>query len=226
MRDCFRSEQLSDNALYERAFELIDVKNFTSYMILNIWAQNHDWPHNNWYAARPRRSDGRWIFLVWDAEFGVGRIPQGWSADTFSYVFSRDSAASDILRALLQNPDYQRRFLTTLEAFLEGPLAPESVRAHIRRLSGKIRPDIGEETALTGHSEATWRDNIRAMEEFAEQRNSVIRGAITSSSRFRYVPSRPWSLRSFDAMGRRLSALTASSSRRRRSSRSRRPTRR
>ena len=187
MRDFFRNERLSNDTLYERALALIDVENFTNYMLLNIWAQNHDWPHNNWYAARPRRPDGKWIFLVWDAEFGIGRIPQGWSADTFSYVFSRDSALSDILGGLLQNPDYQQRFVESLEKLLEGPLAPANVRAHVRRLAEKIRPEIAEETALTGHSEATWIENIRAMEEFAENRNSVILESIMSSSRFRYL---------------------------------------
>ena len=56
-------------ARYEQAAQQLDIENFTSYFLLNIWAQNVDWPHNNRIVARPREGvDGRWRFIVWDAE--------------------------------------------------------------------------------------------------------------------------------------------------------------
>ena len=56
-------------AQYKQAAQQLDIENFTSYVLLNIWAQNVDWPHNNRIVARPRAGvDGRWRFIVWDAE--------------------------------------------------------------------------------------------------------------------------------------------------------------
>ena len=40
----FLEGDLSNEALYERALELVNIEDFTAYIILHIWAQNHDWP--------------------------------------------------------------------------------------------------------------------------------------------------------------------------------------
>jgi spore coat protein CotH len=68
--------------------EKLDLESFTAYLILNLWAQNEDWPHNNWYAARPRRADGKWFFLTWDAEYSLGLRPQGYQANSIAYMMS------------------------------------------------------------------------------------------------------------------------------------------
>src|SRR5690606_4435763 len=164
-----------------------DVDSFTMYMILNVWAQNHDWPHNNWYAARPARPGGRWIFLCWDAEFGLGRVPGGFNADTFSHVFSRgDSAFSVILQALLKNPGYQERFLAELDRHLAGALSPENVVAVIDRQARLVAEDMPEEAALTGRTVDIWRENLESMRAFAHGRGAAIRSFIVRSNRFTF----------------------------------------
>ncbi len=172
---------------YERARELIDVENFTDYMILNIWAQNHDWPQNNWYAARPRRPDGRWIFLSWDAEFGIGRIPPGYTADTLTHVLQRNSSIARIFASLLRNRDYQRHVFERFEMHLEGALSPENVLARIERLRSRIERDMDDEAALSSYSIGDWRANIASMERFAERRNDFVARVILASPRFRFT---------------------------------------
>ena len=173
--------------LYRQAQESIDIENFTSYMILNIWAQNHDWPHNNWYAARPRRPDGQWIFLSWDAEFGIGRNPGGFGSDTFQHVFNRsDAPLTTILSGLLRNSDYQRFFLEEVDRHLSQALAPGNVLVHIRRLRDIIVRDIPAEVSVAGGSISSWNANIRNMENFARGRNARIRSFIFNSSRFTF----------------------------------------
>ncbi|MDE2994226.1 MAG: CotH kinase family protein, partial [Chloroflexota bacterium] len=67
--DWLTSADLRAPAQYEQVARQLDIENFTSYVLLNIWAQNVDWPHNNRVMARPRAGvDGRWRFIVWDAE--------------------------------------------------------------------------------------------------------------------------------------------------------------
>ena len=41
-----------DADLAETLKRRVDIDDFTAYMIVNLWGQNYDWPHNNWYAAR------------------------------------------------------------------------------------------------------------------------------------------------------------------------------
>ena len=180
-----RNQLLRDETL-EEAGRLIDIENFTSYMILNIWAQNHDWPHNNWYAARPQRPDGRWIFLSWDAEFGLGRSPGGFSNDTFAHVMGNGATHASVLRSLLSHPVYQSFFLQKLDEYLAGPLSPDNVLRSVRLHASTIDPDMAEEAALTGQSITTWRNNIRSIETFAARRGSAIRNHIYNSTRFTF----------------------------------------
>ncbi|MBN1422226.1 MAG: CotH kinase family protein [Planctomycetes bacterium] len=183
LRTFMATHDFADDDLYAQACGMIDIENFTDYMILNIWAQNHDWPHNNWYAACPQRADGKWIFLSWDAEFGIGLIPGGWSSDTFAHVFSKNTASLTVIfSALLENPGYRRYFLDELDRQLAGALAPENVLAHIRRLRGTIAPDMSRECALAGQSVQTWRNNVAVLETFAGARNPII---------LRYVQNNP-----------------------------------
>ena len=52
--DWVNRADLSEMAQYEQAAQQLDIENFTSYFLLNIWMQNVDWPHNNRIVARPR----------------------------------------------------------------------------------------------------------------------------------------------------------------------------
>jgi len=185
--DFFRRNRrnLNDEELYRQAASLIDIEDFTAYVILNIWSQNHDWPHNNWYMARPRVPDGRWIFLVWDAEFGIGRNPQGFSADTLSHVLGRaDSPLGTILDALLSSEKYRSYFWEKTQEFLDTVLSPENVIEHIRELHDLLAPDMPRELALVGRSMTLWERNVQALETFALRRPDVVRSFIARNPRF------------------------------------------
>ncbi|GIT12799.1 MAG: hypothetical protein CM1200mP34_2050 [Verrucomicrobiales bacterium] len=53
---------------YAAVERLFDVDNFIDYIMLNVYANTGDWPHNNW---RPPVNAARrkWRFIVWDAEW-------------------------------------------------------------------------------------------------------------------------------------------------------------
>ena len=187
LRNFMLRNDLRDDQVYEEALSMIDVDNFTSYMLLNIWAQNHDWPHNNWYAARPQRADGQWIFLSWDAEFGVGRVPTGFTSDTFQHVLSRtDAPLTIILRALLLNKRYREFFIAELDRHFRESLLPENVLEHIDSQAAIIEPDVPFEVAATGGSVTLWRNNIQTMRNFARNRNPRIQNHILNSSFFTF----------------------------------------
>ncbi|MEM7232313.1 MAG: CotH kinase family protein, partial [Planctomycetota bacterium] len=188
MRNFFSRNRTLNDDLYAQAQDLIDVENFTSYMILNIWAQNHDWPHNNWYAARPQRPDGKWIFLSWDAEFGIGRIPGGYTSDTFAHASGSNATFGVMLSSLLTHHEYQNFFLQKVDEYFEGPLSNENVRRHIDRHVNAIQGDIPEELRVAGHGNSiqTWNNNINAVRTFALRRNTSIGNFIRNSSRFRF----------------------------------------
>jgi hypothetical protein len=184
LRGFIVNNDLSQPEVYAQAARLLDLESFTGYMILNMWAQNHDWPHNNWYAARPREPDARWIFLSWDGEFGIGLIPSGWTSDSLDFTLGRDGYLQDIFEGLLESPVYREHFLGELERHLSGALRPENVRARLDRLRGLVLADIPEEVALFGRSVATWEANVAEMHAFLANRGGAFRSIIERSAIF------------------------------------------
>ena len=168
-------QDLRDDVLYEQALEMIDVENFTGYMIVNIWCQTGDWPGNNWYAARPHREGGKWIFMSWDAEFGLGLAPIRVDGDSFSTATAGDAPVSIILRGLLQNPRYQQFYLEEFERHLAGSLSSENVLEVIDFHRKAVGPDIaGESTLFAGASVSAWQAVLRFIQQFAIKRTPFI----------------------------------------------------
>ena len=183
MKSFFRQDMRNPD-VFERVGEFLNVENYTRYMLLNIWAQNHDWPHNNWYMAKPPGEP--WIFLSWDAEFGIGRIPGGFRENTVAHVQSRNGTIAQPLNALLRNTEYQKYFLEQADLMFNGPLSAENVLRHVREQRDIVRPDITEEARLPspsgGFGTGTWETNVRAMESFGNGRVPVIRSFIFNAS--------------------------------------------
>ena len=137
------SADLRATTQYERAVKYFDIENFTGYYLLNIWARNTDWPHNNWVVARPREGpDTRWRFIVWDAESTFER-----DEDTFERVVLDKGRLGKMLASLLQNAQYRTYFAAQVERHLAGALDTASVRERLDALAAELRPEMAAEAA-------------------------------------------------------------------------------
>ncbi len=136
---------------YEQAIQQLDIENFTSFIILHLWAGNTDWGSHNRYAARMRAGpDARWRLFVWDAEttLGLGQEIDAAEDVSFSQVVIYGGLDSSlILASLLASPQYQTYFTTQVERHLAGALAAESVRDRLAALTTELRPAIAAEAA-------------------------------------------------------------------------------
>ncbi|MCZ6792064.1 MAG: CotH kinase family protein [Planctomycetota bacterium] len=186
LRNFAMNNDLSNPALYEQFLRMIDIENFTSYMIVNMWAQNHDWPHNNWYAARRRVPGARWIFLCWDSEFGIGLIPQGFRENSFDFTLGRNGYIKDIFLRVLANEQYREFFMRELDRFTFGVLGADNVLASIRRLRDAVTPDVPEELGLFNRSMSSWTGNVNAMISFGRGRGPVFLDLVQNSRRFSF----------------------------------------
>ncbi len=140
---------LSEATQYEQAVQQLDIENFTSFIILHLWAGNTDWGSHNWYAARMRDGpDARWRLFVWDAEitFGLGRETDATDDVSFSQaVIYGGLDASLILASRLASPQYQAYFAAQVERHLAGALATETVRGRLAVLGTELRSAIAAE---------------------------------------------------------------------------------
>ncbi len=114
-----RLSGLSAPASYERLLERLDALDFADYMILNLYAANNDWSHQNWYAGRDRvRPGALFRFFSWDAEH-VLDLAASW--DEFAASNQDTGSPWLIFNAARQNAEFKLLFADRVHRhFLNG----------------------------------------------------------------------------------------------------------
>jgi hypothetical protein len=150
--DYVRQANLTDRAAYDRILAQVDVEGFVDYLILRLWSGDLDWLWNNWAVACERSSQGKWHFLVWDAEasFPTERLQ-------FVDFASLDSLTAEhayLWRALLANPRFKMLFGDRVykHLFNGGALTSENVTKRFNELRAQmagVLPDMDTYVADT-----------------------------------------------------------------------------
>ena len=172
LRNFISSVDFSGQANFEELARRVDIENFTSYVILNLWALNLDWPHNNWYAAR-RVPDGKWIFLCWDAEWSLGGGPSyGPTVDPYAFIDSGGAYGHSLSRklffALIGNPGYSEYYQEEVRRHLNTALSTENALRHVHRHRDTIAADIEHEVETRGYGKEQWHSQIAKIEKFVK----------------------------------------------------------
>ena len=160
---------------------LIDMKNYIDYMLLNLYYQVGDWPNNNYYAGRRLGSESTGFkFFSWDAEFS---LPGGDQTNS--------SAGVAQMYAFLRNSsEFRMRFADTVYEFLYngGALTPAAAVARYTNLATLVEPAIICESARWGDTASPTRPST--VTDWRAERDLILTTmlpnlASTALSRFR-----------------------------------------
>ncbi len=180
--------------------ELVDIDNLMMYYAIQIYIDNKDWPGNNFKAWRYYPSDGeeitseyldgKWRFLLFDAEYAWGLYGNGYRDNTLSNVLSGNHMQGDsvLLKAVLERTDMQEKFANTICDLIGGSFSYENAVNVIDNLI-----DISDKECMyaleNGYTSEwankyTFDDSRNQVREFAEKRPAVILNAM--SERFKF----------------------------------------
>lgn len=163
---------LNDPERYQAVKTLLDVTAFCDYIILNWYAGNEDWPHNNWYVVG-RAAEGPARFFVWDGE-------DTWNNGANVYLGRTDMAGLEnvvrpLFEALIQNSDFRMEFADRLyrHLFNDGALTDANAQARWLEINGPIEQAIVAESARWGDARyeppITREDWLRARDNVVAQ---------------------------------------------------------
>jgi len=174
----------------------VDVENWFSYMFLEAYIQNYDWPHANWIVYR--RSDpssnpieNRWRLIMWDAEYNFGGGSQGFKTDlnTLEKVYSpHDSITRVLEKPFIASCGFKVRFWQRAREYLGventtnrpanevGQLSKEHIKAEILKQAAIVRPYIGMEAQrwAPDMNVPVFDQNIANALKFVDERQEVI----------------------------------------------------
>ncbi len=144
-----REEDVADPEVYARVQGMMETDNFTTYALVEIFVDNKDWPGNNIKFWRPRTPEGRWRWLLYDTDFGLGRWQSQPTTDTLAFALQPNGPgwpnppwSTELLRALVRNPTFRDHFVNRYADLLNTAFSVSVTHAHLDRVAARIRPEM------------------------------------------------------------------------------------
>ncbi len=183
-----RTHDMTQAEAYAYVQTQIETDNFASYEILQIFLDNTDWPGNNIRFWRPRTPAGRWRWLLYDTDFGLGIWAGSPSDDTVAFALRADGPgwpnppwSTELLRRLMQNPEFRRDFINRFADWLNTGLAPASTRPQLAAMAAGIEAVIPAQAARWGGSLGGWQNEITVIHNWLEARPALVRQHLLSN---------------------------------------------
>lgn len=183
--------------LYFHEFcELVDIDDLMLYYAIQVYIDNKDWPGNNFKAWRYYPSegeevssgylDGKWRFMLFDAEFAWGLYGNGYNDNTLKEVLTGKhmKGASHILRGLLNREDMRKKFAATMCELYGGAFSPDHVMETLDSLIAVSDPE--QMYALENGYVSSWanrwtfEDSRNQIRDFADYRPVIVKRNIMS----------------------------------------------
>ena len=132
---------------YQHLERLLDVPAFIDFMLAHLYGGSADMDRaSNWYAGRPRKPGGRYIFLMWDGERTLENL------DASSLALDYDQCPTRLFQKLRENPVFRAAFAARAKALLGpgGALSPELAARRYRTLATHVHDAMICESARWG----------------------------------------------------------------------------
>ncbi|HRH67119.1 MAG TPA: CotH kinase family protein, partial [Bacteroidia bacterium] len=170
---------------YSTMATMMDLENMVDYFASETYYPNDDWMgggNNNLKMWRPVKAGGRFRYLSYDLDFGMGLVGSV-SNDMLGTALnpSPHNYNSDIFQKLVQNPAYKRYFINRYADLINTIWLPSNVQAMAYLFRDSLRKDMHFQYEKWGGGDTNqWNSNIATMITFANQRPAYARNFIQS----------------------------------------------
>ncbi len=154
------SNDMSIEANFEQAGDMIDLQNVADYFIIETYVNNTDWPLSNLKMWRPRTAGGKWRFILVDLDATLGI--DGWvtpATDNLGRILieiAPVSSHAQILIALLQNNNYREYFISRYADLMNTTFQRENFMADMFEVMDYLEPELDKHYEVWGESSVNW----------------------------------------------------------------------
>jgi len=135
--------------------KMVDLENLLTYYAVQIYVGNDDWPRGNYKAYKyfgdvaqspyeDNTADGRWRWLIYDTDFGLGLYDKQPNTDTLGRLLAKSGEGltdanmrSNMLIKLLEHEEVKKQFATILCDIMSWQFGRENLRDTIKRLEAE-----------------------------------------------------------------------------------------
>lgn len=182
MLNFMEKNHLSDPSNYAWVAAEMDVDNFMSYEIAQIYFDNQDAGGNIRYW-RAKTSNSKWRWIMYDTDWGFGlHEPQAYMNNSLAFHTATNGPAwpnpawsTFILRKLLENPEFRRTFINRFADHLNSDLSGFLVEQRIDSFQRLYEPEMPRHLQRWNLDKERWLREIEKLREFARKRPEYVR---------------------------------------------------
>ena len=162
MMKWFKNADLTDDAVYQQACDIIDMHCYIDYMVFQTFVGNFDWPGNN--TRLWQEGDGKWRWIFFDGDAAI--IDPDYEFDPFNNaaVYNEPSnwlnypQAKLVFGKLLQNKQFRNAFKARAHELCNGMFKYENTYPIFHEIEEALRPHILDQKHRFGYpaSEKAW----------------------------------------------------------------------
>ncbi len=174
----------SDPSFYSTMSSMMDLENMADYFIAETYYPNDDWMgggNNNLKLWRPRKEGGKFRYLIYDLDFGLGY--SGTVSNNMLSVARNASPHnhnSDLFKALTNNTQFRRYFINRYADLINTIFKPSNIESMINLYRDTLKNDMHYQWEAWGGDSANWISKIGSMITFANQRPAYARNIVQS----------------------------------------------
>ena len=177
------NHNMSEISNYETMENWMDIENFIDYQCTEIFVGNTDWCNNNVKFWRPKALGGKWKWILWDTEYGLGTyktFPVGEpSFDFVNFAFTHGGWGSGdhtwLLRNLSENQGFKQKFISRFLDLLNTAFYPTFAISEFNKAAVTIEPVIGQQIERWGSTKELWDNDVAFVKSFISERPGYIR---------------------------------------------------
>lgn len=182
MLEFLEKNSLREPANFSYLNTLMDIDNFMSYQIAQIYFDNRD-AGGNIKFWRPQTPGGRWRWVLYDTDWGFGlHDPKAHMFNSLAFHTEPDGPSwpnppwsTFILRKLLENTDFEREFINRFADHLNTTFHPSRVLARIDYFERMLEPEIQRHLERWRIPQSRYKEHVERLRNFAVQRPDFMR---------------------------------------------------
>ncbi|MFH2144362.1 MAG: CotH kinase family protein, partial [Bacteroidota bacterium] len=183
------TNDLNIQANWDYVTDKIDVQNFADYWIIECYFGNFDWLTNNIKFWRPLNPIGKFKYILWDVDHGLG-LPYLTYGDpewnTLYWATSSDMAGrpdygqnTRVIRGLLTNNDFKEHFIIRYADLLNSYLSVNELLETIDSVYNYVYPEMQNQINRWGSSSMVqWENSVQTTRNYAINRKDYVRDHI------------------------------------------------
>lgn len=181
LENWLQTNHLNDSKNYDYVAAQIDISNYINYMQTELFANNRDWPANNFKKWRTNNPKSLWKRFIYDMDYGFGNNYSNFKNNIFEYATSDSSTGwpngaeyTLLFRRLLENENFKNAFINRFSVLLATNFSESKISAQIYKLMNEISAEISRDQERWHLNAMHMENQLNVIKEFAKNRQAEI----------------------------------------------------